>query len=115
MILIIPNVKRLTMIPEIMAPRLTKMIPLFAGISRIKLAKAPVQPPIKGMGIAVKTTTIKSFPKIPNFSVFLLTFKNNQPKNFLKKLNLSDSHCEINLAKTTMPIKGTILPATEKR
>ena len=82
--LIIPNVIAVTIIPAIKTPKAIKGKARLMGMPNTKAAKAPVQAPVKGKGIATKIIKAKSRQRSNFLECFRLVFSNNQLKNRLK-------------------------------
>ena len=77
---------KVSIIPAIRQPTITKGRAFLKGIPKIKAAIAPVQPPIKGIGVATKIITAKFLPSFSNFDWWTeRVWLKNQLKNWLKK------------------------------
>jgi len=83
--LITPAVTKLTITPAINTPKIISKKAFLIGTPKTKAAKAPVQAPVKGKGMATNKIKASSL----NFWNFLeclfLVFSNSQTKKRLKK------------------------------
>ena len=76
---------------------------------------APLQPPVKGNGIATKVAK----PTAPYFSIlelcFFLVFSKSQTKNLLKNADFLDNQLETGSKNKRMKMTGIKFPITETK